>query len=228
MKDRSSTRHSSSPFVKKRIRRARRRRRPLLEAAGDGRHEEVQGRGTTHSGTQPWRYTAKPMAGAKAMARMVDRPPVADALGAPRLRDDVGHVGRRGRQQPRPEDAVEEHQAQHQPVVGDDGVGQREHREGQAAADEHAPLAHPVGQGARHGRGEGGGVGQEPQEQPRRERAPAQGEDPVGRRGQELEGGEEDREGEPAHHEEARGEQLVGLDGVKEVSWTGLRKNGPV
>ena len=161
-----------------------------------------------HSHIHPPRwYSQKPRDGAKAMAKMVDSPqypiPSARAGGG----NEVGHVGGGRRQKARPEAAVDEGEAEEHAVVAGDRVGGRERGQDEAARDEHPPPAEPVGQRSRDRRGEGRGVGQEPEEHSRRDLAASELEDAIGRGGQELERGEEDGEAEPAHDEEAGGEE---------------------
>ena len=102
---------------------------------------------------------------------------------------------------------MDQDQGEQDPVVGEHGVDGGEAGNGQAAADQHPSLAQAVGEPARQRRGQRGGVGEEAEEEPRRELAAAQLEDVVRRGGQELEGGQEHREGEPAHEEEAGSEE---------------------
>ena len=133
--------------------------------------------------------------------------PVADPLGPPALRDHLGHVGRGRGEQARPEDAVEEDEDERQPVAVAEGVGDGEAGDRQARDQQHAPLPHAVGEGARHRGRQGRGVGEHPEEEPGHGGRAAQVEDAEGRRRQQLEERQEDREREPAHHEEARGEE---------------------
>src|SRR5688500_6404727 len=94
-------------------------------------------------------------------------------------------------------------------MVFGERISGREGGEHQAADDEHPPLPDAVGERSGDGRGDGRRIGQEAEEHARRDLAPSQLEDAVRRRGQELEGGEEDGEAEPAHQEEARGEERL-------------------
>ena len=135
--------------------------------------------------------------------------PVADALGAPALGDHLGHVGGGGREQARPEQPVEQHQHQRQPVVGARGVGEREAGDRQAGDQQHAALADPVGERPGDRGRQRRGVGEQAEEETRHGLRAAEVEDAEGRRRQQLEQREKDREGEAAHHEEARGEERL-------------------
>src|SRR2546430_965222 len=72
------------------------------------------------------------------------------------------------------------------------------------------PRLEPIRERAGRGRRERGRVRQEPEKQPRRERAAPERQDPERRCREELERGQENGEGEAAHHEKARRQQSIG------------------
>ena len=137
------------------------------------------------------------------------KPPVAEPFGAARRRHHVGDVGARGRQQTRPEQAVDHHEAEHELVRRGDRVEAREHGDDRRADQQDAPLAEAVGDAAHERRRDRRGVGEQPEEQAGLGRRAAERED-VERRGrQQLERGQEHREAEPEHQREARREQAL-------------------
>jgi hypothetical protein len=114
------------------------------------------------------------------------QPPVADALCPPPLRQHLGHVGRGSRQQAGPEDPLNDRKREHQPVVGDDGIRRREHRQRHTADDQHPPMPDPIGVGAGERSGKRRGVRQEPEKEAGRERGATQIDDMKWRRWQQL------------------------------------------
>jgi len=136
--------------------------------------------------------------------------PVRDPLGTALLRQHVRHVRSGGGQQSRPENAVDNHEPEQQSIVGDRTVRDRKERERDARRDQDPALPESIGDRTRQGRGRRRRVRQEPKKQAGCERRPAEIDDVERGRRKELKCREEHRETEPAHHEEARGEQAVG------------------
>ena len=138
--------------------------------------------------------------------RNAGQAPVADAFRAPPLGQQMREIRGRCRQQPGPEDAVDDDEDQHQRITGGHAVADRTEEDDAARDDQRAPAADVVGQRAGERSGYRRGVGQQAQEEPRRERAAAELQDAKRRGRQQLKRGEKHRERETAHDEEARRE----------------------
>ena len=104
---------------------------------------------------------------------------------------------------------MDEDEREHDRIVGDHGVARSRTPPARGSDDQDPALAEAVRQRARERRRERRRVRQEAEEQTGRERAAAEIEDVERRRRQQLERGQEDREREPAHDEEARGEETI-------------------
>ncbi len=186
-------------------------------APGDGEHQQVERRGLGAE-QHPAAVLEDPQADGRRHGHGEDRrhAPVAHPLGAPQRRHQVGDVGAGGHEQPRPEDAVDDDQREHRHVRRQHRVDGRKDRQCQARGHQHPALADAVGDPAGDRPAHRRGVGEEAQEQAGGQGAATERANPERRGRQELEGREEDDEVEPAHHDEARGEQ-AGRRGHRET-----------
>src|SRR5439155_7892645 len=196
----------SAPLMRLRARLPRRRRQPRR----DQRHHDVQRR-RFDAHRRPAEMK-DPEADERRDGDRGDRrqAPVRDPFGAAPRRQHVREVGGRRGQEAGPEHAMDDHERQDDVIVRQHRVGQREARERDAGGEQDRPRSEPIRERASRGRRERGRVRQEPEKQPRRERAAPERQDPERRCREELERGQENGEGEAAHHEKARRQQSIG------------------